>query len=348
MEMETEPGAADGQQRKLVLGVLRAHHRRQHGLVSRQQVLAAGGTDGDIARMVRRREWKPVVEGVYANHTGPLSWDERAWAAVLFCAPAALAGRSALRAFGVRGQASRDDVIAVAVGLERRLQTPDWIDLVRMKDFESRIQGNLSPPRVRMDEALLQSAAMAGDEAAAMALLGDAVQRGHTTAARLVELLRRRNRLPRRRALLVILDDVAQGAYSVLERRYLRDVERPHGLPTARRQRRARPGKTVGYRDVEYLDMRLVVELDGRLGHDTSADRWADLDRDLASMVAGDLTVRVGWKQVLEPCRLATGIASLLAARGWPGAVLPCSEDCPARDSGESHSSGEGDSPLSA
>ena len=46
--------------------------------------------------MVRRREMAVVHPGVYVNHTGALSWDQRAWAAVLHYWPAALTGESAL------------------------------------------------------------------------------------------------------------------------------------------------------------------------------------------------------------------------------------------------------------
>jgi hypothetical protein len=51
------------------------------------QVLAHGGTDDDIGRLVRRRRWSIVHRGVHVDHTGPLTWDQRAWAAVLRHAP---------------------------------------------------------------------------------------------------------------------------------------------------------------------------------------------------------------------------------------------------------------------
>ena len=64
-------------------------HRQEH-VLSRAQVVALGGTDNDIARMLRRREWAQVHPGVYVDHTGPLTRDQHEWAAVLYCAPAAL------------------------------------------------------------------------------------------------------------------------------------------------------------------------------------------------------------------------------------------------------------------
>ena len=325
----------------------------QEGVISRRQVIAAGGCDNDIARLLRRRLWARVEEGVYVNHTGPLSWEQRAWAGVLFAWPAALDSRTALRACRVR-QPSRfeqpDAVIHVAVASHFRRDVPDWLRVRRLDNFEGRVQPHLSPPRVRLEEALLVVASRSLTEAAALGVLADACQTGASTPERLAGRLRQMIRLRRRRFLLHVLGDVAQGAYSVLEHRYLKDVERPHGLPTARRQRRVSTGRTVAYRDVEYVGLATIVELDGRLGHEETSDRWADLDRDLSSAVDGDLTLRAGWAQVLEPCRLSGIVGSILVARGWTGSPKPCAASCPlgGGDDGTSPPAAAGDPPLSA
>jgi hypothetical protein len=157
------------------LGDLRPLLRRQSGLVSRAQVRAAGGTDNDLRRMVRRRELWRVHPGVFADQSGSLSWQQRAWAAVL-------------------------------------------------------------------------------------------------------------------------------------------------GLGT-------------------------TVELDGRLGHEWAADRWADLDRDLANALDGELTLRAGWRQVLDPCRLAAVVGGILIARGWIGTIEPCGPECSVRVGG-SQAAGDCDPPI--
>jgi very-short-patch-repair endonuclease len=126
-----------------------------------------------------------------------------------------------------------------------------------------------------------------------------------------------------------VLEDVADAAYSVLERRYLTEVERRHGLPTARRQRRAAVGHGAAFRDVEYVEQRLVVELDGRLAHELAEDRWNDLARDLSGAVTGVRTLRIGWRQVLDPCRTAAAVAAILAAQGWLGMPRACTPSCP-------------------
>ena len=96
-----------------------------------------------------------------------------------------------------------------------------------------------------------------------------------------------------------------------------------------------RPGRTIAYRDVDYRVQGVVVELDGRLAHGAAGQRWADLDRDIDSVVAGDVTLRAGWGQVLQACRLADAVGRLLRARGWSGAPRPCGPGCPVGRDGE-------------
>ena len=266
--------------------------RRQDGIVSRRQVMAAGGTDADVERRLRRREWARVHPGVYADHTGALSWTQGAWAAVLLLAPAA----------------------------------PTGVRVVRLPCFDDVTQLHLSPPRVRIEPALLRVASRAHGEDGTVAVIADACQSGRTTARRLRSELATIGRIPRRGLIEDVLADVAEGALSALERRYLRDVERAHALPRAGRQHVA-PGVV---RDVAYRRWRTGVELDDRLGHEWSSDRWDDLDRDVDSAVDGHLTVRIGWRQVLEPCRLAERMAGILAARGWPGRPRACGPGCQA------------------
>ncbi|WP_227465474.1 hypothetical protein [Nocardioides dongkuii] len=303
----------------------------QEQVVSRRQVVAAGGGDGDIERLLRRREWARVHEGVYVAHTGPRTWPQRAWAAVLVHAPAALSGPSALRAWGLTAPGTEAAPIDVVVAHHRRVHDPPGVRTSRSSAFEAHTLLHLGPPRVRVEHAVLTTAAQAGREDAAVAVLADACQQRLTTPARLAGILAELVRLPRRRLLAEVLDDVAGGAYSALERRYLRDVERPHGLPTGHRQRRDGLGARPTYRDVEYVGLATVVELDGRLGHDRIRDRWHDLERDLASAASGSVTLRAGWAQVLQPCRLAATVGAVLRSRGWSGTPTACGPGCPVR-----------------
>lgn len=301
--------------------------RHQDGVVSRAQVLASGLTDSDIARKVRRREWARLFAGVYVDHTGTPSWEQLAWGSTLLHAPAALDSWSALRASGLTLAAGHDD-ISLVVAAHRRVDDPPGVRTRRTRAWHRVTQLHLSPPRVRLETAALTAASEAKTEDAAVGLLADVVQQRRTTAERLRIALDESLRLSRRSLLADVLTDVTSGALSPLERRYLRDVERAHGLPHGHRQRRVRSGDRLQIRDVDYTAFGIDVELDGRLGHEMAQDRWEDLDRDLRSLVSGTITVRAGWGQVLKPCRLAAVVAAVLNARGWSGRPLRCGAEC--------------------
>ncbi len=93
---------------------VRAVLARQDGVASWSQLRAAGLQRHHLDRMLRRRELVRVHPRVYADHSGPLTWSQRAWAAVLHAEPAALCLDSA------EPQADRSAVIHVAVAAERR------------------------------------------------------------------------------------------------------------------------------------------------------------------------------------------------------------------------------------
>lgn len=138
----------------------------QSGVVARHQVvLRPRENDATIRRRLRRREWAQVHTGVYVDHTGPLTWLQRAWAAVLFPWPAALAQDSALRAAdgpGKRGR-SDDDPVHVLVDRKRRVKVPDGIVMHHSDRLHTSVQWNTSPPRVRLEHAVLDHVARSAD-----------------------------------------------------------------------------------------------------------------------------------------------------------------------------------------
>ncbi len=302
--------------------------QRQDGVISRAQALTAGLTDNDVERRRRRREWAQVHPGVYVDHTGPLTWQQRLWAAVLFYGDAAAGDESVLALAGLGPPVTPTSPVHVVVDHGRRVIVLPGVQLRRMRRYRSSLHPVRMPPQLRLEVALLRVASRSRNEDAAVAVLADACQARRTHAPRLLAALGDQPVLPQRRLLEEVLTDVATGACSAFERRYLRDVERAHGLPAAQRQRRLRRRCGVVYRDADYLGGRVVVELDGRLWHSSSVDRWRDLDRDLESAESGSVTVRVGWGQVLDPCRLAGALGRLLRAHGWPGEVASCGATC--------------------
>jgi hypothetical protein len=125
-----------------------------------------------------------------------------------------------------------------------------------------------------------------------VSLVTTAVQRRMTTPDRLRSRLEQRTRHAHRALLIGMLADVAEGAESPLELRYLRTVERPHGLPRGDRQN-SRAGLRY-IRDVLYEEFGLLVELDGRDGHQ-DIGRFRDMNRDNLHALRDELTLRFGW-----------------------------------------------------
>ena len=289
-------------------------------MVSRRQLHALHGTDADIARMLRRRDLATVHPGVYLQHTGTPTRNQRAWAAVLYFWPAALTRESALPTPSSSGP------VHVAVATNRTVRRIAGVATHRTAGFDERVQWIKSPPRVAYEHAAIDVAASAKDTAAAFRILADACQTRETTAAAIAETLRARGRVSGRAVLLDLLADLETGACSVLERGYL-DLERRHGLPTVdRRQTKAPAAGRSAYRDVDHSDFGLLVELDGKAFHDNAGARDRDAVRDLTSAVScGLTTVRLTYGQVFrDGCETIGQIAILLSRGGWPGPFSRC------------------------
>jgi len=298
---------------------------RQHGVVARRQLHDLGYRPHDIERLTRRRVLARIHPGVYLEHTGPPSWQQRAWAAVLALWPSALCGESAL--VDEPGPAD-PTLVHVAVARDRRVAAPPGVRVHRLPHLDARVLWNRSPPRLRYEDAVIDVAARACSDFAALGVLAEACRTRRTTPRRLAETMAQRRWLPRRVWLCATLTDLATGTSSVLEHGYRTAVERAHGLPPAERQARASTSGKVIYRDAEYAQ-GLVVELDGRIVHNTVSQRDADFERDLDTAVDRHATVRLSWVQVFDrPCSTALKIARLLQQRGWPNAPHPCSPGC--------------------
>jgi len=273
--------------------------------------------------MLRRKDLTRVHEGVFVDHTGRLTWEQRAWVAVL-ATGGALTHESAL------ARPLRSGPVHVAIGLDRTVRPPARVKVHRSSGLDARLHPTAAPPRVLLEHATLDVADAAPDDGDAFTVLADAIHSRETTADVLLDTLARRPRMRRRTLLSGALRDLESGACSVLEQAYLHRVERAHGLPVATRQARDEVDDGVVRRDVLYDPWRVVVELDGRTHHDSPQARHRDLRRDLSAAASRELvTVRVGHAQVLgDPCTAARDLARLLRRAGWLGEVRQCSA-CP-------------------
>ena len=294
--------------------------------------MAAGVTARQVDWLVRSGRWQRLMPGVFAVHAGPLDARARLWAALLHAGEGACAGgATALWLCGVVDDPPA--VVTVCIPEARRLRGVPRVRVVRRRDLDRMRHPAASLPRLRVEEAVLDVADAASRPDAAVDPVIRAVQRRVTTAARLREALSARPRHRWRRLLRLVLEDVLVGVRSALERLYLEDVERRHGLPPGRynplervseRRREARR-----YRDVRYEAWRLVVEIDGAEAH-LPEDDHLDHRRDNAVAATGRSSLRYGWREIAgEPCLVAEEVAQSLRVRGWGGRAAPCGPGCP-------------------
>ncbi|MBM7519477.1 type IV toxin-antitoxin system AbiEi family antitoxin domain-containing protein [Nocardioides nitrophenolicus] len=296
--------------------------REQDGVVTRAQLLELGATDHDIARMTRRRELRAVEPGVYVDHTGALTRRQREWVALFAYAPAALSHESAMPGGEPR-------VVHVCVGPDRTLRPIAGVVVHRSAHLASRVDWRRRPPRTTPHHATLdvmEDRIRADDVPGAYAALTQACFTREVVPRLLRTALAERARVTRRALVAGMIDDVEQGANSVLERGYLHLVERAHGLPAGRRQRTSHATGRRTDQDVRYEDLGVVIELDGRAYHDGSRARDADARRDLAEAASNDaITLRVTYGLVFgEPCRTTRWVARVLQRRGWSGEPRCC------------------------
>jgi very-short-patch-repair endonuclease len=268
--------------------------------------------------------------GVYLTHGGELSWMARAWAAVLHGGSGA--GLGMLAAAYVHGLADRPPPGVVLLVPENRrvVSDPPRLQVRRRRGLVTVRLGGL--PLTSVEGTVLDLGGIRGatlDDAVAHA--ARAVQRRKTTAGRLASALDLRARHPHRDGLRLALGVIESGAESTLEVAFVRDVIRRHGLPAMRMQV---PGDGAGRpvrRDFVDDERRVIVEVDGVLGH-AGPGMAADRRRDRAAAREGWLSLRCGWVDVRHgPCELALDVALTLRSRGWQGTPRPCGPNCAVR-----------------
>jgi Transcriptional regulator, AbiEi antitoxin len=300
----------------------------QAGVVTASQAVASGLSEELLRSRVGQGRWQRIHRGVYATFSGELSRRAQLWAAVLSAGPGAmLSHRSAAELQGLTDEPSQ--VIHVTVPTKRRVRGSTADVVIHRSGRAARVaHPAATPPRTKVEETILDlvEATRSKDEAVGWITRG--LGRRLTTADRLGSALAGRSRIRWRAVLTELLSQDLAGTQSVLEWRYVRDVERPHHLPAAERQASFRQGGRSGYRDALYRRFGLAVELDGRLAH-PAEQKWRDARRDNIAAAGGITTLRFGWQDVTtRPCEVAAQVAAVLSRGGFTGA-RPCSPTCP-------------------
>jgi hypothetical protein len=303
------------------------HLELQRGVITRRQALVSGISRDAIAVRLRSGRWQRLHHGVYATFSGQPNRQALLWAAVLRAGRGAtLSHQTAAELHGLVDTPTT--MIHVTVRSGSQVGRMAGVVVHYSGRLESARHPTLSPPRTRIDETVLDLTQTAANLDAALKWVLCACGRRLTTPDRLSEAIRQRIRMRWRAEISAAIVDAAQGVHSSLERRYLINVERPHGLPCATRQAKVVRGRRSEYRDVYYDEYDTAVELDGLVAHPVET-RWMDIHRDNANTAEGCATLRFNWADVTQhPCRVATQIGRVLNRRGWTGTPRRCGPAC--------------------
>jgi hypothetical protein len=310
----------------------------QGGVLARWPALDRPADLAAIDALVRAERWQALYRGVYAAYTGPPSRETALWAAVRRCGPDAVL--SHLTAAELDGLADgQRDVVHVTIpdhlrvrmsGRDRNSGLPRIV-VHRSARLELARHPARTPPRTRVEETVLDLTELAPTFDAAFGWLSAACGRRLVTPEQLRDAAASRARMRWRADVMTAIEEIADGIHSNLERGYLRDVERPHRLPTARRQARMMHGARSAYLDNLYEEFGVAVELDGLASHPAEA-HWLELRRDTFFAGSGIITLRYTWADVTtRPCLVAREVGLVLRQRGWTGTLRACRASCEAR-----------------
>jgi hypothetical protein len=233
---------------------------RQRGLVTRRQVMAAGGGRGLIVHRLEVGRWVLAGPGVYRVAGVPVTWKQRALAACLVAGDGAVVShRSAAVLWGISGFRPGPLEITVPFGRSTRnglarVHRSALIEPVRRDGI----------PTARPARTLLDLGAVVGGDRLEEAV-DDVLCRRLCRLEDLVVPARRRGSA----ALRAVLDAWKGDALpaGVAEMRVVRQLLAA-GLPDPVRQHEIHVGGTFVARvDLAYPDRRLAIELDGFRWH---------------------------------------------------------------------------------
>jgi very-short-patch-repair endonuclease len=263
---------------------------RQHGVVTRAQLLGAGLTVHEVRHRIEAGALLPEHRGVYrVGHRAP-SVEARYLAAVLACGEdACLSGRAAAHLFGLlKGKPPAAEVTTARKRCVHRVT-------VRRGAVDSRDRStyrgipSTSVPRTLTDLAAdlpLDDLARACHEAGV---------RFKTTPAHVAAVLERRPRCHGAPKLRIVLSGDARVTLSALERRFL-ELLAEHRLPLPRTNRPAGAHRV----DCRWPDRRLIVELDSYRFHSSRYAWEQDRRRERDARARGDELRRYTWADVFE------------------------------------------------
>ena len=294
--------------------------------IARYQGAESGIDPRSMRSKLSGARWQRLQRGVYAAFSGDPARETMLWAALLRAGPdAVLSHQTAAERHGLLDTPAALITITVPASKRPARVKIRGVIIHRSDAILRTRHPAMLPPCTRVEDTVLDLIQIAPDFDDAYGWICRAIGRRRTTADRIRQAMDARKKMRWRKELAVALGDADKGALSLLEYRYVRRVERPHGLPVARRQARIRHGTGNRYLDNLYEAYGVCAELDGDAAHPPD-EQWRDKRRDNAHAVQGIVTLRFGLPDLGDRrCETAAAVAAVLRLRGWPGAPRPCS-----------------------
>jgi very-short-patch-repair endonuclease len=275
--------------------------RRQHGVITRMQLLALGFTDAAIRHRLARGRLRQIHRGVYAVGQLPLTQEGQWMAAVLACGDgAALSHDSAASLWGLAQPGAPIHVSVLGQSRSRK-----GIEVHRRPELHATTRKGI---RVTTPAQTLIDVAPDWERGRLEQAIGDAELRG------LVSLHGLRTAATKAGNPGAALRDVHRVTFRVtqseLERAFLRLVANG-GLPLPESQQRFGRSRV----DFYWPAARLIAETDGARFHSSAIQQNRDRRRDQERMREGISVLRLTHAQVFfEPAETAALLADVFTA----------------------------------
>jgi hypothetical protein len=287
----------------------------QAGMLHRRQLYELSWTTAQIDAQIRAGRWRRTGWQTLATYTGPLTWESRAWWALLETSPqAVLAGVTALQVAGLKGLDEPKLHVAVPKSSRPR-PTPGVVAHETRRLREDHIAPTVLPRMRATPAAVFAAMWAASDRQAALYLVMPEQQR----LVRGTELLDEANRVsrhPRAPLIRAVASDVAGGAEALGELDFA-DLCRRGGLPPPTRQAVVHAERGRYYLDVRWDRWRVSVEIDG-VAHMHVATWLNDAWRQNEVTLRGEVVLRFPQLAVrTDPARVLGQTQAALLRQGW-------------------------------
>ncbi len=273
----------------------------QYGAFSAGQAVTAGATRAALQQRLRRRDIEVVADGVYVLPGAPRCWRQKLWIALLEGGEGCvIGGRAAPAVWRIPGYPEKPvDVLALHGRKNHRLTAGKLYETRSLPRHHIRRVDGIPVPCI--ERVLFALAGLESFKKAERAT-DNALTARLTTAERLWRMwgeLAGRGR-PGTRAMRAILEVRGPGYVapaSELEARF-RDLLRDNGLEQPERQVNLGGEGWIGRVDC-YFRPRIIVELDGRVGHVGELDRAKDRRRVNELAAAGFVVLQFTWTDLV-------------------------------------------------